>query len=60
MLIYIAYLVDKPASVRVSNKGHSCPILLQLESGLEQSLLSPGKPGGLTVVQGSVQALKLG
>lgn len=60
MLIYTAYLVHKPASVRVSNKGQKFPILLQLESGLEQSLLSPAKPGGLTVVQGSVQALKLG
>ncbi len=57
MLIYTAYLVHKPASVRVSNKGQKCPILLQLESVLEQSLLLPGKPGGLTVVQDSVQAL---
>ncbi len=52
-----ADLVDKPAIVRVSNKGHKCPIVLQLESGLEESLLSPGKPGGLTVVQRSIQAL---
>ena len=58
MLIYTADVVDKPASVRFSNKGHKFSISLQLESGLKQLFLSPGKSEGFKVAQGSVQALK--
>ena len=59
MLSYTADLLDKPCQCQSdSNKEHKCLILLQLESGREHSLISPGKPEGLNVAQGSVQALK--